>query len=209
MPDRDVLDRSSVPAWRGSRRLLTGGAAPPDEVAQAIIPALAKSLRDGGGLPGADHLAAVLSRFQLSELSACEALAALRSVERAFSGHRHTKVATQAVAGLIVQHEHCGSPASEPTEAVSLSFCLQMVDHHLFGRVRAELVGSRFADYGEALAWEQQCKDALRPRLTRLAMALARNPTAVGLRAPLAGIAARLSTADMLHEPVTFEEILR
>lgn len=203
MPDLDILARAPAPGWRRPYRLAVGSAASPQELASAAIQSLAHSLRSGGGLPALDSLADVVSRFLSGQLPLADALHHLRSIEQATGGDRHTKVAARATARLLVELGQGGSSIAEPRLAVAERFCWAMVDHHLFGRVRPELVGSRFPDHASAFAWEEGCKEALRPGLKKVASALARDPMAARLHAPRTAAGRRRSTADLLNESLT------
>ena len=85
---------------------------------------------------------------------------------------------------------------------VSEQTCIELVDHHFFGRARAYLVGERFSTFHEAKAWEQAVKKAMTIGIQKLANRLWQNPSAARLRAPKRTVARR-STRDLLNDPLT------
>lgn len=202
MPDLDILDHAATPGWHKPYRLLAGNASP-QEVGRDILSSLSQSLRRGGGLPEADALRGIVERAAAGQLAPFEALRQLRSVELSAGGHRHTKVAARAAAELVVALEQGDGLTGDPAQAVAEGFCWAIIDHYLFGRARPKLIGQRFADHGEAIAWEQECKEVLRPSVRKMAEALARDPQARKIRAPRMPGLLRRSTVDLLHEPIT------
>jgi hypothetical protein len=202
MPDLDILERVPAPGWRSPYRLLAGGASP-QEVAHATVKSLCKSLRTGHGLPGIDDLADIYGQVASGQLAVPEALRRLRLVERATNGHLHTKIAAGITAQRIVELRQGNPVTDDPAQVIAESFCWGIVEYHLFGRARPDLVGKRFANHDEALTWEQTCREILHPTLIKVAAKLVQDPTAANLRAPRATIPVRRSTADLLYEPIT------
>ena len=202
MPDLDVIERSAKRGWYGATRMYAGGAASAAEMRGPILKALAKSLRDGGGLPGHDNLSAIVQLVCNGDISALAAIREVRTVTREFGGHLHTRLAAEAVDTLIVEVRQNSTTIIEPATAVSERFLTRLVDHYLFGRARPYLVGQRFADHGAALQEENACKAALAPYVRELAERLVRDPTGKGLRAPSVRRSYRRSTASLLNEPI-------
>ena len=202
MPDLDIIDRIASPGWRGVTRMYAGGAASANEMRSPTLKALAKSLRDGGGLPGFSEFGAIVQRVCTGDLSALEAMREVRSLVREYNGHLHTKVAAEAVSTLIVEVVQGSTTITEPALTVAEQFCSALVDYHLFSRARPYLVGQRFADHGAAFQEENACKAARASDMHKVAEGLARDPTGKSLRAPSVQRSHRRSTASLLNEPI-------
>ena len=202
MPDLDIIERAAKRGWGGATRMYAGGLASADEMRGPILKALAKSLRDAGGLPGLNDLSMIVGRVCNGDLSARAAFTEMRTVEREYGGHLHTKVAAEAVCTLIVELSQDSTMFIEPATAVAERFLTRLVDHHLFGRARPFLVGQRFADYGDALQEENACRSALAPHVRKLAAGLVRDPTGKSLRAPSVQRSHHRPTAELLNEPI-------
>ena len=202
MPDLDIIERAAKRGWHGATRMYAGGLASADEMRGPILKALAKSLRDGGGLPGLVDLSTVVQQVCTGDLSALAAIREVRTVERKFGGHLHTRVAAEAVNTLIVEVLQNSTTIIEPATAVAERFLTRLVDHHLFGRARPYLVGQRFADHGDALQEENACKAALAPYVRKLAAGLVRDPTGKSMCAPSVRRSHRRPTAELLNEPI-------
>jgi hypothetical protein len=216
MPDEDRFQRSIPSAWRKVFRLSKGGIASEAELGDACSTALAHSLRQGGGCPGLQEIGNVLQDFargweNLPMLSPAggstliEGFEALRQIERAQGGHRTTKVAVRAARTILVQLCRQADPhisEAQLGQLLSERTCIELVDHHFFGRARAYLVGERFSTPGEAKAWEQAVKKAMTIAIQKLANRLWQDPSAARLRAPKRTVARR-STQDLLNDPLT------
>ena len=213
MPDQDRFERGFAPGWRKAYRLAKGGIASEAEIADACISALAHCLRQSGGCPSLQDIVNVLQSFVQGgaarpSLSVAgghaltEAFEALRRIERQPEGHRATRVAVRAAMSLLVRSSREGGlPDSEagPTQVLAEQTCMDLVDHHFFGRARAYLVGERFTSFHEARAWEQTVKKAMSLGVQKLAVRLSEDPSAAHLRAPKRTVARR-STRDILNE---------
>lgn len=216
MPDKDRFEKSIPSAWRKVFRLSKGGVASEAELGDACSTALAHSLRQVGGCPGLQDIGKVLQDFvrgreDLPLLSPVggstltEGFEALRQIERAQGGHRTTKVAVRAARSVLVQLSRQNDlhvSEAQLGRMVSERTCIELVDHHFFGRARAYLVGERFSTFHEAKAWEQAVKKAMTIGIQKLANRLWQNPSAARLRAPKRTVARR-STRDLLNDPLT------
>ena len=96
-----------------------GGAASAEEMCRPILKGLAKSLRDGGGLPGHDNLSAIVQLVCNGDISALAAIREVRTVTREFGGHLHTRLAAEAVDTLIVEVRQNSTTIIEPATAVA------------------------------------------------------------------------------------------
>ncbi len=196
MPDNDIIQSALVPCWQAAGRLLRGGH-PLLEVASASDKALARSLRQGGGLPGLDRLTALLEEVQAGQLTPGQAMDRLHDVEYEYDGSRHIKVAAQATRQLVAE-VHQGASFLDARRAVAERFCWELLDHQLFGRLRPLLIGTRFADRDEAAAFEAACKAELTTAITKLASQLLADPTATALRAPALRARTRRTTEELM-----------
>jgi hypothetical protein len=216
VPDQDRFERGFAPGWRKVYRLAKGGIASEAEIADACIFALAHCLRQSGGCANLQDLVNVLQSFAQGRATPpslsgagghalTEAFEALRRIERQQGGHRVTKVAMRAAMSILVRSSRRGDALySEAGQIRALveQICMSLVDHHLFGRARAYLVGEWFASFHEARAWEQTVKKAMSLGVQKLAARLSKDPRAAHLRAPKRTVARR-STRELLDDPLT------
>lgn len=196
MPDNDVIHRALVPGWQKASRLLYGGQSLL-AVVLASKEALARSLRQGGGLPASNGLADLLTEVQAKEVTPAQAIRRLHDIEYECDGSRHIKVAVRATEQLIVEVQQ-GAGFLDAQRAVAEWFCWCLLDHQFFGRVRPWLIGSRFADLDEAAAFEAACATELAPAITKLASQLLADSTATALRAPSLRRQMRRTTGELL-----------
>jgi hypothetical protein len=216
MLDKDRFEKSIPSAWRKVFRLSKGGVASEAELGDACSTALAHSLRQLGGCPGLQDIGKVLQDFVrgredfpllslVGGSTLAEGFEALRQIERAQGGHRTTKVAVRAARSILVQLSRQNDlhvSEAQLSQMVSERTCIELVNHHFFGRARAYLVGERFSTPGEAKAWEQAVKKAMTIAIQKLANRLWQDPSAARLRAPKRTVARR-STQDLLNDPLT------
>ena len=215
MPDKDRFEKSIPSAWRKVIRLSKGGIASEAELGDACSMALAHSLRQAGGCPGLQDIGKVLQDFvrgreDLPLLSSvggstvAEGFEALRQIERAQGGHRTTKVAVRAARSVLVHLNRQNDPhvsEAQLGQMISERTCIELVNHHFFGRARAYLVGERFSTSHEARAWEQAVKKTMSIGIQKLAARLWQDPSAARLRAPKRTVARR-PTRDLLNDPL-------
>ena len=202
MPDLDMIDRASAPGWHKPYRLLKNEGATPAEIGRALIHSLCRSLRRYGGVPRLDSIVAVVEGVRQGQCTVAEAFRRLRAIEQAADGHRHTRVAVRAAHRMIAEIGQGGQFDHDSARAVADRFCRESIDHHLFGRVRPDLIGERFASHDEAVACEHACMETATPYVARVAEVLALAPRATRLRAPRMPGLARRSTAELLDEPL-------
>jgi hypothetical protein len=216
MPDKDRFEKSIPSAWRKVFRLSKGGVASEAELGDACSTALAHSLRQVGGCPGLQDIGKVLQDFvrgredfpllaPVGGSTLTEGFGALSQIELAQGGHRTTKVAVRAARSVLVQlsrQDHPHVSEAQLGRMVSERTCIELVDHHFFGRARAYLVAERFSTFHAAKAWEQAVKKAMTVGIQKLATRLCQDPSAARLRAPKRTVA-RQSTRDLLNDPVT------
>lgn len=201
MPDLDVISERPDVGWRAPFRLLMGSGSE-DEVGHAAICSLCRSLRRAGGVPGLERLVSIITSCWHDELSLVGAFDQLHKVEQECTGHLHTKLAARAGARVLVDFNYGdrASPEQDPASRLAVAFCEEVIDHHLFGRARPNIVGTRFGSQDDELRWELQCMARLQPRIERVACHLLQYPTAAGLRAPSAPRSLRMTTEEILSE---------
>jgi hypothetical protein len=124
-------------------------------------------------------------------------MARLRDIEYEYDGSRHIRVAAHAARRLVME-VHQGAGFLDAQRAIAERFCWCLLDHQFFGRLRPLLVGTRFADYGEATAFEDACKTELAPAIAKLAAQLLADPTANTLRAAPLRVQTRRPTEELL-----------
>ncbi len=200
MPDLDILYTTAAPGWVPPARLSKGNA-PPAEIAEAIVKCLAAELRRGGGFPRIAELRDLLRNVADGQIGVRTGFEQLQVLERRSGGALHLRVGCQAARAVLVRVAE-GQPAdAELGRDLAAEYCRHLVQHRLFGRVRAVLVGECFTDADAAQAWEEEVLLALEPNLIRLADRLVADPTAHKLRAPHRRVARR-NTADLLNQPI-------
>ena len=196
MPEQDRFERSFRDGWRGAYRIARGGA-PPAEVADKLVAALAKTLRETGGVPGLRQLEQVgesvpwrlttQSRGIEEETAVRMAFTRIDRIVRDMSGHRNAMVAANTAKSLLAQ------PGAEPnsggfwpprTQFVERT-CLALMDHYFFASARANFVAEgKFRDHTEARQWQHAVEAATLPTLRKLAERLQKTPSGTALRAP-------------------------
>ena len=200
MPDLDIIDRNVLRGWRRPVRVLLGEGSP-EEVAYEAKIAIARSLRETGGLPGLDDLVAILRQRMAGELDPHSAHVRITAYENRFGHERHAKIAAAAARRLLVKLNQGQVLGESLPLAVAHAFIRELLEHNVFGRVGPNL-GRHFRGWEEAHRRAQECRSAFAPDLERLAQQLVANPGAADLRAPPAPRGFRRSTADQLHQPI-------
>lgn len=213
MPEGDRFERAFAMGWRTAYRRARGPAASPAEVADACLSALAKTLRERGGVPGLRAIEGVLTgtarRLGFPPSPWAEGARELHVVfdqldriVRDGGGHRHTKVAADVAKALLVQMI---DPVSRPDGRVIRRLFVErvtvgLVEHYFFGRARPNLLAEgKLRTPGEAAAWQQAVEACMRPGIRTMAERLIKDPSAGALRAPRR-ITARQPTKVLLEE---------
>lgn len=213
MPEGDRFENAFAVGWRRAYRRAREGAASPAEIADTCMTALARTLRERGGVPGLREMEAVVTdvacRLAFRPGTGMEGAKMLRAafdeldrIVRDADGHRHTKVAADAARQLLVQlDDPLGNLGGQSfTTYFAEQVCLALVEHHFFARARQSLVAEgKLGGPEEALAWQQGVEAAMRPAIQTVAKHLAREPRAGTLRAPRRTVA-RQSTKVLLEE---------
>lgn len=202
MPDLDIIDRNVPRGWRPPLKLFVG-VAKPDEVARAVSKALARSLRENGGLPGFDRWVALLDERIAGVLDPHSAFVRAEAIERELGQGRHVKVAARSVQSILAELGHSRTPALSLGRPLAEEFLRRLAQHDFFGRIRPGIVGrrrfKRIADVDER---ERACRQAMEPFLQRLASGLVRDPEGEELRSPSVRGTRSPTTKDLLHRSI-------
>lgn len=203
VPDGDIFCRVAAPGWtRPVRQLYSGGSA--EEVTRAILHALARSLRDRGGIPALPGLSRVVQELADGQLSPDRAFQHVRAIEVEMVGNRHCRVAAEAARQMIVEMAAGVLSAIDATILVPERVCTALVAHHVFERGGPELADRRFGSETELHEFQQDCWRRLAPGIVKLSEKLAQQPTGEGLRAPsVMRRQRRKTTAELLEEPLS------
>lgn len=200
MPDLDIFNPIS-PGWHKPYKLVLGRAEPA-EIGRAALKALSRSLRRGHGLEALSELARVARGAIHGNLSAPDALNRLHAIECTSGGDRHTKVAVQTVVRIIADARDGPILINDLESRIAIGFCKDLLVHHLYGPAWTEVSQKRFPASADARAFGDAVATVVEPGVTKLGEALARNPKAVSLRAPIIGTASRRTTVDLLGETI-------
>lgn len=199
MPDRDWYTLNVARNWRGAARRVEEGTSLP-RVGDLALRALARTLRETGGVPGLDDFAGIVREYAAGRKTILEAFSALRQANLLAGGSQLTQFAKQAAESTIMaidRHEAKG----DPTHEIRCRFIECAFEGLLFGPARWRWIPSRFGTYKEAHDWQLQCVAFMAPRIGKLAQALVRHPSGAGLRAP-SRVSPQERTADLLYQPV-------
>ena len=213
MPDKDLFQRTFALGWRRVYRLAEGSVSSNSELGTACITALAKTLRESKGCPGFNEIAEIVSNVEQERksqplfaaggiLSLSMPLASIRQVEHKYKENRVTKVAARAARAFLVKEKGTENGAGELKQNLAEKICLDLADHHFFGRGRNYLVQHRFGTFAQELDWEHDVKDKMKPSLSKLADKLFKNPNSTTIRAPNRG-GIRKSTQELLNETLS------
>ena len=210
MPDKDMFQRTFAPGWRKAYRLAKDGAGDDSEIGAACIKALARSLRETKGCPGFNEIARIVTDVNQDKrlqplfaaggvINLIDPLVSLRQIEEKFQQNRITNIAARSARALFTE-----VPAKSNAEAkrnLAEKLCLDLIDHHFFGRGRNYFTDCRFGNFAEERKWETSVKEKLRESLSKLAANLIKNPNSRGIRAPSQkGI--RKTTKELLDQPL-------
>jgi hypothetical protein len=199
--------------WRTPARL-TNAHADDDTVARAATRALAQTLREAGGCPHLEDITTVvldvhreLTQAPLlfqdpaaSHATLKSAYERLNSIEMKADRHNHTVFAADVARAYIVKTLHANlasGPADAIADAIATGFCLRMVEHYYFDIQRTLIIGSRFHNYEEARAWENDVKERMAPKVAKIARDILRDSTGQTVKTPRWPKVSR-STAELL-----------
>ena len=221
MAEGDRFERAFGAGWLGAYRLARNGAAPPAEVADKLVTALAKKLRDRGGVPGFGEMVETVDNaawrltLQPSGLGEGDAVLiesfdALDRIVRDEAGHRHTKVAVDVAKSLLVRQ---GAPTNghgiwPMTTHLAEDTCNALVENYFFATARQNLVAEgKVKDHKSAMHWQNSVEGVMRPALQQIAEKVAKDPHCEALRAPNRTVKSQ-STSDLLGERLLGEELV-
>ena len=219
MAEGDRFERAFRSGWLGAYRLARNGAAPTAEVADKVVTALTKTLREWGGVPGFGEMVEAVGsaawRLTLQPSSVgegdailIESFTALDRIVREEDGHRHTKVAVDVAKSLLVQQ---GAPTNGHgiwpiTTHFAEDTCKALVEHYYFATARQNLVAEgKVKDHKGAMHWQYSLEGVMRPALRQIAEKVAKDPHCEALRAPNRTVKPQ-STSELLGEGLVSNE---
>lgn len=222
MAEGDRFERTFGAAWRGAYRRARNDAAPPAEIADELVTALARTLRDRGGVPGfremEDAVGRAVWRTSVQSSGAGEEAAiliesfnALDRIVRDKNGHRHTKVAADVAKGLLVQQGVLdnGHGIWPVTPRLAENTCTALVEHLFFATARQNLVAEgKIEDHEQARHWQRSVEEVMQPAIRQMAERLAKDPHSKALRAPKRTVKQQ-STSKLLREGLVSDETPR
>lgn len=219
MAEGDRFERAFGAGWRSAYRRAREGVAPPAEVADKLVTALAKTLRERNGVPCFREMDSVVGNatwrlaFQSSGVGEEAAILieffnALDRIVRDLDGHRNTKVAADVAKSLLVQqgNDVNGHGIRPLTTQFAENICMALVEHLFFATARQNLVAEgKLANHELAWQWQLSLQEAMQPVIRQMAERLVKDPTCKSLRAPNRTVKP-LSTSDLLRETLVSTE---
>ena len=200
MVERDCFEKQFGAGWLSAYRYAMEGNVPLEGICDKLVSALAKTLRDNGGIPAFGDMADILTQGRGLDLMA--AFGALDDLVERENGHRHTKIAAEVAKSLRVQSEAAGwnVEASEIRARFAEASCSALVERNYFAKARHPLLAERnFESYEQVTAWQSRVEEISRPQISRIADQLGQKPDARGLRAP-SRLTRKERTVDLLAE---------
>ena len=202
MVERDRFEKRFGAGWLSAFRYAREGQVSLGGIADKLISSLAKTLREGGGIPSFDEIARIV--IQGRELGILASFGALDDFAELQGGHRHTKIATEVAKSLVVQWESSAwnvKSAAIPSGLAEAS-CWALIEHYFFSKARQLLLAEgKFGSYDESARWQGQLEHVLRPQLSKLAAKLEKTLDGTGLRAPNR-LTKKERTKDLLAESI-------
>ena len=213
MAEGDRFERAFGAGWRSAYRRAREGVAPPAEVADKLVTALAKTLRERSGVPGFREMEEVVGnaawRLTLQSSGVREeapiliqSFNALDRIVRDQDGHRHAKITADAARSLLVQQgAHANGHGMSPmTSQLAENTCTALVEHDFFAIARPNLVAEgKLGNHEQARQWQHSVVEAMQPAIRQIAERLVKDPNAKALRAPNRTVKPQ-STSDLLAE---------
>lgn len=201
MPDLDKIERRLHRAWRPVYELVKGGQ-PLEDVGRAVLKALARRLREGGGITvtGFAECVETVQRYEAGQLDERSFDAVVGRMKRRMD-RTDERLLARAAGRLGV-----GGPAAllqgPPAERLLQEFLKSKIENELFSQQRDYLVGKRFGSRAEAVEFETKLLGRIRRELGQLATRLTANPKAKGLKAPSLRGVTKKTTEELIDEPL-------
>jgi hypothetical protein len=201
MADRDWYTRNVARGWRGAARQIENGDTL-QHIGDLAIGALAKALREAGGVAGLDQFIHIVEQHTDRTTTPREALDLIRRVVLQSGGGDFTKIASYAANQLIAEQDRglsCGNVGHE----LRRRLIERSLENRLFAPSRPRTVGTtgRFKTDQEARDWQKELVRTHSKRIDGLARSLRNHPDGIGLKAPPRETR-RQSTADLIGVPV-------
>ena len=149
MPEGDRFERAFRDGWRSSYRYTRDGIASPEEIADRLVKALAKNLREASGVPGLPEMTQLIA--DCSSATLLDSYEALDRHVREYDGHRHAKIAADVAKSLIVQSlSGTAGMGGDVSTQFAERVCDAIVDNGFFAKAGARLVEEgRFSNLQE------------------------------------------------------------
>ena len=199
MPEGDRFERAFRAGWRSAFRYARDGIASPEEIADKLVKALAKNLRDTSGVPGFPDMTQLIT--DCSPATLLDSYEALDRLVREYDGHRHAKIAADVAKSLIVQSlsETAGIGGNISTQFAE-RVCEAIVDNGFFAKAGTSLVEEgRFSNLQEFREWQGEIERMIEPSVAKVAKQLVQRPDAKSLRAPNR-MSRKKTTSELLGE---------
>ena len=199
MPEGDRFERTFRAGWRIAYQYTRDGKASPEEIADKLIKALAKNLREASGVPARREMTQLIA--DCSPESLLDAYGALDRIVREHNGHRHAKMAADVAKSLIVQSlSGTAGLDGDISRQFAERVCGAIVDNGFFVKAGTRLVEEgRFSNLQEFREWQGRIERVMEPSLAKIADRLIQRPDAEGLRAPNR-ISKKKTTSELLTE---------
>jgi hypothetical protein len=198
MPDLDIVERKLPPEWRRAYKLIKGSHEL-EAVAEEILKALARTLRDRGGAPGLEESAQALYRHDRGFLDDRSLVAFAAKLEQ------EQETANGKVLALSVMDQNVSGPdgflRGAPNMRLAKRFLVRLVERCLFAQQRDYLVGKRFTSRAQAVETETRLLGLMESGLSKIASQLAEDSSAKNLRAPRSA-QRKKSTRELLDQPL-------
>lgn len=197
MSDLDIVERKLRPEWRCAYEMIKGGHEL-EAVAESILKALARTLRERGGAPRLEEFSQAIDRHDRGLLDQ-RSLATFA----AESEHQQATANGKVLARSVMDHFVCGPDGflrGAPAIRLARGFLVRLVERCLFSQQRDYLVGKRFNSRAEAVQTETKLLGLMDFGLTRISSQLVEDSSARNLRAPRG--AKRKSTEELLNQPL-------
>ena len=197
MPDLDRFERSFGKGWLRVYKWSVGKVATNEDIARAIVKALADTVRTSVGFPGFADISRAVATFYndvfnhpllaLDGSPLSQALKALDRISTDNSGQITVEVSIRAAKSMLAEIDSGGSDGLEnvnmPQELACRTF-VELTERQFFGKARSKLIDERFGDLEQFSVWKHAVFELISPKLQGLAKQLVANPESDKFRAP-------------------------
>ena len=219
MPEGDRFEMMFGAGWRAAYKWAREGVAPA-EIADKCLSVLARTLREGGGVPRFNEIEEIIQHATTGTgLHTNGAIEDAESLLDAFSkldrivqnegGHEHTKVAVESAKSLIFQQRNYDRESfwTEKLEFAEKT-CKDLVEHFYFATARQNLVAQgKLENHETARQWQHNVEESMQPGVRQMAERLMKDSSAKDIRAPNRTVKPH-PTKDLLEEVLVTSETL-